>query len=154
MPFYVNNAQSALIIKLMKANPLMVEQQLIDIIVESCNVEQPLAESFVKSWRWNHDSDNNVIQHKDGRNAIITIHKALKTQGFDVEAAVMSSKVERTFKAPTAPAANPEGGKIQRILALHDAGFSNDQIIAEGFNKSTVYRQVKEYKERKKAAKN
>lgn len=42
-------------------------------------------------------------------------------------------------------------GKIQCILTLHIKGFSNSEIVAAGFNKSTVYRQVGEYKKLKKA---
>lgn len=39
-----------------------------------------------------------------------------------------------------------EGSIIERILALHKAGKTNKEIIAAGFNKSTVGRQVSEYK--------
>lgn len=41
------------------------------------------------------------------------------------------------------------GGLIEQILALHIAGKSNKEIIAAGYNKSTVGRQVSEYKKRK-----
>lgn len=44
-----------------------------------------------------------------------------------------------------------EGGKIHCILTLHIKGFSNMEIVEAGFNKSTVYRQVGEYKKLKKA---
>jgi hypothetical protein len=44
-----------------------------------------------------------------------------------------------------------EGGKIHAILTLHIKGFSNVEIVEVGFNKSTVYRQVGEYKKLKKA---
>lgn len=44
-----------------------------------------------------------------------------------------------------------EGGKIHAILTLHIKGFSNVEIVEAGFNKSTVYRQVGEYKKLKKA---
>lgn len=154
MPFYVNNEQSALIIALLKKNPLMPEQQLNELIVESCRVESDLAEAFIKSWRWNHDTEGNIVNYKQGgTNAITTIHAAVKRGGFDVEAAVRGSNVPRVTVQSTAPVPNVSGGKIQQILAMHDAGNSNDEIIAAGFNKSTVYRQVKEYRERKKLAK-
>ena len=37
-------------------------------------------------------------------------------------------------------------GKIAMILKLHKKGYSNKEIIEAGYNKSTVYRQVGEYK--------
>lgn len=40
------------------------------------------------------------------------------------------------------------GGLIEQILNHHRAGLSNKEIIALGFNKSTVARQVGEYKKR------
>lgn len=51
---------------------------------------------------------------------------------------------------PAAPAQTKTGGKsiIEQILELHKAGKSNKEIIAAGFNKSTVARQVSEYKKR------
>ena len=44
-----------------------------------------------------------------------------------------------------------EGGKsiIEQIIELHEQGLSNKQIVEKGFNKSTVNRQVGEYKKRK-----
>lgn len=42
-----------------------------------------------------------------------------------------------------------EGGSIiEQIIALHKQGLSNKEIIAKGFNKSTVGRQVSEFKKR------
>ncbi len=47
------------------------------------------------------------------------------------------------------PVANASGsGKIEQILALHIAGKTNKEIVEAGFNKSTVNRQVGEYKKR------
>lgn len=40
------------------------------------------------------------------------------------------------------------GGIIDQIIAHHVSGLSNKEIIALGFNKSTVARQVGEYKKR------
>jgi hypothetical protein len=44
-----------------------------------------------------------------------------------------------------------EGGKCARIIALHISGLKNKEIIELGFNKSTVYRQVGEFKKLQKA---
>lgn len=52
-------------------------------------------------------------------------------------------------KAP-AVAVTTGGNKIAQIIAHHKAGKSNKEIIALGFNKSTVNRQVGEYKKANK----
>lgn len=39
-----------------------------------------------------------------------------------------------------------KGEIIKEILALHKAGRSNKEIVEAGYNKTTVSRQVKEYK--------
>lgn len=153
---YVNNEQSAKIIHLLKSNPVMPEQELIDLIIKQSRVDISVAQPYVQSWRYCHNEDGSIRRGKEGRNAITTIHKAVKAQGFDVEAAIMGSAqpIKTKSKATAAPVPNIEGGgKIEKILAMHDAGNSNDQIIAAGFNKSTVYRQVSEYKKRKLALK-
>lgn len=49
-------------------------------------------------------------------------------------------------KSPTILKSEP--GKIDKILALHKEGKTNKEIIAMGYNKSTVGRQVAEYKKR------
>lgn len=43
------------------------------------------------------------------------------------------------------------GGKIVTILRLHRAGYSRVEIVAAGFNRSTVYRQVGELEKLRKA---
>jgi hypothetical protein len=42
-------------------------------------------------------------------------------------------------------------GKIVTILRLHRAGYSRPEIVAAGFNRSTVYRQVGDYEKLRKA---
>jgi hypothetical protein len=44
-----------------------------------------------------------------------------------------------------------EGGKIYNILRAWRAGYSRKDIIAFGFNKTTVYRQVGEFEKLRKA---
>lgn len=51
-------------------------------------------------------------------------------------------------KVPGEPKA---GSIIDQILTLHKAGKSNKEIVEAGFNKSTVNRQVSEFKKRKAA---
>ncbi len=48
--------------------------------------------------------------------------------------------------APAEPAAPKEVGKIQKIILMHIAGYPNKDIIAAGFNKSTVAIQTSERK--------
>lgn len=72
--------------------------------------------------------------------------------------APVNSKPDKS-KEPTAPVKKPQangnteespagGNKIQQIIALHKAGKSNKEIIEAGYNKSTVARQVSEYKKK------
>lgn len=44
-----------------------------------------------------------------------------------------------------------EGGKIQNILYLFNQGFTKKQIVDAGYNRSTVYRQVRELEKLQKA---
>jgi hypothetical protein len=59
-------------------------------------------------------------------------------------------KPEEGFNQQPDKPVKAAGGKciIEQILDLHKAGKSNKEIIAAGFNKSTVARQVSEYKKR------
>lgn len=45
-----------------------------------------------------------------------------------------------------------KGDTIKPIIALHRKGLSNQEIVQAGFNKSTVSRQVREYKTRRTLA--
>lgn len=36
-------------------------------------------------------------------------------------------------------------GTIQKIIALHKKRYEKTEIVAAGFNRNTVYRQVREY---------
>jgi hypothetical protein len=60
---------------------------------------------------------------KNGKIFIPTIQPATSIQGF-----------------------NPDLGKVQQVIELHKKGFSNQEIIAMGFNKSTVNNQVRNYR--------
>lgn len=69
-------------------------------------------------------------------------------------AKVVNMKKEIVKPSNAAPAAavskkaGPGGSIIEQILAHHVSGLSNKEIIALGFNKSTVGRQVGEFKKR------
>jgi hypothetical protein len=60
-------------------------------------------------------------------------------------------KVKGAAKTTT-PGEPKVGSIIDQILTHHKAGLSNKEIVEKGFNKSTVNRQVSEFKKRKLAA--
>lgn len=81
-------------------------------------------------------------------NAVFTDVRA-----FDYKAPPASKSAPNLKKTTTASPKPPPpptngGSIIQEILKLHQAGKSNKEIIAMGFNKSTVGRQVGEFKKR------
>lgn len=68
------------------------------------------------------------------------------------DVAIKPSELKKIAKATPIPSAKKvPGGKsiIEQILDLHREGKSNKEIVELGFNKSTVNRQVAEYKKRK-----
>lgn len=89
-----------------------------------------------------------------GFNALIKITRSTRIEfkeGDNVPGVGAVPLVKRPVSTiPTNGPVPVEGGnKIQQILALHDKGLTNAEIIKLGFNKSTVGRQVGEYKKRK-----
>lgn len=63
------------------------------------------------------------------------------------KAAKKSSKKASSKKAVKKEAKrSKDGGKIANIIALHKTGLSNQEIVAKGFNKTTVGIQVAKYK--------
>ena len=65
-----------------------------------------------------------------------------------------ATKQQATGKAKAkAPKADKGPGLIEQIIALHNQGLSNKEIIEKGFNKTTVSIQVSKYKRAKEAAK-
>lgn len=106
-------------------------ERLLQRIVSEAMVDKEVAEAYVLSHK-----------HCSSTGTIGAMHKAVAA----------ANPIATPIKAKdTGGAAAIEGvGKVAAILRLHEAGHSNDQIIAAGYNKSTVYRQVSEYKKRKK----
>jgi hypothetical protein len=135
----VTNVQSLKIHKVLKADkgetPL---QQFIDAIVAESEIEPWIAERFASAWRWNHRNDN------------------------DLENTQQDKKLENYYTASPLPCrtattggSDPSAGtgKVAQIIALAEEGKTTAQIIELGYNKSTVYRQVSEWKKRKAEAK-
>lgn len=61
----------------------------------------------------------------------------------------LSEIKSRSKKESVTTTGEPQSpGIIEQILAHHKAGKSNKEIVKLGFNKSTVYRQVGEFKKK------
>jgi hypothetical protein len=132
----VNFVQSQNIHRILKADkgdtPL---QDFIDLIAKEGEVEPWVAERFAGAWRWNHRQDNNDEQPKQATEQQQTFY--------------IANQLPR--KTDTATKGDPASGtgKVAQIIALAEEGKSTAEIIELGFNKSTVYRQVSEWKKRK-----
>lgn len=135
----VTHTQSLVVHKILKADkgdtPL---QQFIDTITNEAHVEPWIAERFAESWRWNHRNSNTTDQEPN-KEAHAEKDYYIKSE--------LPTKVTTTK--------NPANGTgiVAQIIALAEQGKSTQEIIAMGFNKSTVYRQVSEWRKRKKTAK-
>jgi hypothetical protein len=115
-------------------------EELIPIVAEYAQVESHEAEAFVIQWKHNHPN---------GALPVVRHPKARKEEGEEEtfeERLVAEVKPARTVtkKEPGA------GSIIDQILTLHKAGKSRAEIVAAGFNKSTVARQVGEYEKKNK----
>jgi hypothetical protein len=136
----VTDVQSHKIHRILKADkgdtPL---QDFIDLITKESEVEQWIAERFASAWRWNHRDDNNEDKQS----------KQAAEQTFYV-----TNPLPRKTDT-TASKGDPASGtgKVAQIIALAEEGKSTAEIIELGFNKSTVYRQVSEWKKRKAESK-
>jgi hypothetical protein len=120
-----------------------------DIITTICsktNLESSIVEAYVKSYRFNNQQG--AIARLAG---VVDTERALAPKA-DIKP-IPTPRAAGSNSTGAVPVANADGGKVAQILALHDQGLSNNEIIERGYNKSTVYRQVHEYKQRKAAAK-
>lgn len=124
----VNHVQSLTIHKHLKADKgVEPAEELITRIAQEAGIEEWMSKRFVDAWRWNH---------REG----------------EPEREPETYYVQTPLPIPTA--STGEGlGKVAQIIALAAQGKSVAEIISLGFNKSTVYRQVGEWKKREKAAK-
>ena len=133
----VSHVQSTKIHKILKADtgetPL---QEFIDEIATEAEVEPWVAEKFASAWRWNHRNEDVSAQPEP----------AEKETGESLYYVTNDLPTKTTLRS------SPENGtgKVAQIIALAEQGKSTAQIIELGFNKSTVYRQVSEWKKRKK----
>jgi len=77
-----------------------------------------------------------------------TMKDTLKNRPVHPPVVLSAEEQAKQTAAEVTPKPKKEGSIIEQILALHKAGKTNKEIIAAGFNKSTVGRQVSEYKKK------
>lgn len=134
----VTHTQSLVVQKILRADkgdtPL---QQFIDRISNEAKIEPWIAERFAESWRWNHRGDNN---------------NSTSTNQVEEQAEEYYVRQELPTKT-TAKDPSTGTGIVAQIISLAEQGKSTQEIIALGYNKSTVYRQVSEWRKRKKDVK-
>lgn len=121
--------QNSDIINIIQGDQFSSFEQMVGIISEKVSVSKEVATHYLNAWRRRED---------------VTITEPIR---FVIEPAKLRPPIVDDADLPLLP----EEGKVQGIIRLHDSGKSNDEIIALGFNKSTVYRQVSEHRKRKKA---
>lgn len=122
-------------------------------IAEEAKVELWIAETFVDSQRYWKDRDvhtGKLIQEGGG----------LSKDGAEKAIAELDTKHSTPYfteqKMPIAPPKKDPitgNGTVAQIIKLAEEGKSVQEIIAMGFNRNTVYRQVGEWRKRKGAAK-
>jgi hypothetical protein len=138
----VTQVQSTKIHRILKADtgstPL---QDFIELIVKEAEIEEWIAETFASAWRYNHRDNNETETETEKTNSDAQQTKEQKSKLYYV-----------TNELPTKTAAVKDPGngtgKVAQIIALAEQGKSTAEIIEMGFNKSTVYRQVSEWKKR------
>lgn len=115
----------------------LIEKYWNDIAVEKDKKKrkQLVAEYNVMAEAYNTDTKHSSF-------AIITANTSVKIseEQVAVPISIVAAKAEPAAKGL---------GVVAQIIELHKKGMSNKEIIESGFNKSTVNRQVNEYKKRK-----
>lgn len=129
------------------------DESLIQSLIKQGGLSEDESRYWVTSWRYWHPDGGVVVRGKNRDNAIVIESDGSKASS-EYEKNWDKMKGTTTKRAPVEGAPAPlEGmGKIQAIIRLHEQGYSNAQIIAAGYSKSTVSRQVGEHLKRKKQA--
>jgi hypothetical protein len=137
----VTQVQSTKIHRILKAdNDTTPLQDFIDLLVAEAEIEPWIAERFASAWRWNHrDSNVTDSQTKD--------NEANSSEQPKSELFYVTNELPKKATTGTKDPGNGTG-KVAQIIALAEQGKSTAEIIEMGFNKSTVYRQVSEWKKR------
>lgn len=117
-------------------------KELLPILADYSGIkEKEFIEAFIVSWKANHPDGklpgkkaDRIIEEGD----TFEIRKDAEFEG------IAKSNKRTATKEPGA------GSIIEQILTLHKAGKTRAEIVAAGFNKSTVARQVGEYEKKNK----
>jgi hypothetical protein len=148
----VSMSQNTMLIHLLETDDASNDEALIEQMMNDAKVDRETANSYLRSWRFNHQ-EGAIAAIRSAVHAInptITTAKAeqasrrLLGANGDGHAKLFLDDGEK------GPGKDPAdgSGKVAQIIALHKEGKSNREIIEMGYNKSTVNRQVSEYKKR------
>lgn len=130
--------QNDTILTIIKSDDGSNDDLLLSRIQKDAGISKDWAQAYLNSWRYSEQPTG----------ALGAIVAAVDANRFVIEPPKRRAPIVADADLPMLP----DEGKVQAILRLHDSGKSNDEIIALGFNKSTVYRQVSEHRKRKRAA--
>lgn len=134
------------------------DARLIEKLTEQAKVDEATAATYLEQWRLDPNGDYVYIMDEDEGVAlpVLTTAKAKAAKGTPPTISTQAPP------AVTKPAVQPVGkrvmgqlpengnGIVAQILKLHREGKSNKEIIDAGYNRSTVSRQVGEFKKRQK----
>ena len=101
-------------------------EKIIHHITQDAKIAAEQAKTFLEEWRSNPKGPINRM-----RKAVDAFRRSQ----------IRDANPQKKRKDPSTG-----NGPVGKILQLHKSGKSNQEIIQEGFNKSTVYRQVLHYK--------
>lgn len=133
------------------------DARLIEQMIDQGKVDQQTAQAYMEQWRTDPNGDYVYIMDEDEGVALPTLTTA-KAQAAKGQPPTIPTKAPTVAKVVPISASKrvtgqlPEDGNgtVAAILKLHREGKSNKEIIDAGYNRSTVSRQVGEYKKRQK----
>jgi len=143
------------------------DKTLIGRITSEAKIDETTAQNYLNSYRENpNEGAIGVIVkavHKEQLDELVSEQKkaGIAMRGKDAQPPTIptvtgrlitpKAKEQKESEVPNETKKEPAdgSGKIAQILKLHDEGKTHKEIIERGFNKSTVYRQIGEYKKRK-----
>jgi len=160
MAITLTMSQNDAIIRILKTDDTPDLTQLSQRICAEARVDEHVAEAYIRSWRYNHGQGGAIgralaaynERNPDAANTTTTssIKKDHVVIDIDEKHGELPQSVVKEMVAACDkidPIRIPSG-ICGEIVRLHISGKSNKEIIAMGYNKSTVGRQVSEYKKR------
>lgn len=145
--------QNDALISLLEAPSSPDDEKLLSDMMAEAKVDRITAESYLKSWRFNHKEGSiGVILTAVRKNRELEKKVAPATETAVPGKIVVKTPIVVPDDDQPRAKKDPSSGEgiVAAIIKLSDGGMSNSEIIAAGYNKSTVYRQVNEHKKRKK----